>query len=130
MTNHPETITPGKLVRTDRPTALSGQCVTVRGPEMLDGRSRQSLTVDDKLAADGWQIAEHDNTGARVFVRVTGERKWVGNLLVNRVEVRAVDTIVVPATRADRADTFAIVAALGEPRPMGWTRTENVRENR
>lgn len=131
MTNQPATITPGRLVATET-RKLNGRCVTVRGPELLDGASPQSLTVDDTLAADGWQIADFgtlEDPRCRVLVRVTGEHKWIGNLFVRRVEIADIETAVVPATRADRPDTFAIVATLGEPRPGGWTRTENVREN-
>jgi len=125
MTNHTETITPGALVSTESRKIYGARYVTVKGSEMLDGQSSQSLTVDDTLARDGWQIAEFDHTGARVFVRLTGDRKWVGNLFVNRVEIADVETIVVAATLPD-AD-FAVVAAVGAARPAGWTRTDNVR---
>ena len=121
--NHPnETITPGTLVSTEARKIYGARYVTVKGAEMLDGRSAQSLTVDDTLARAGWQIAEYDHTGARVLVRLTGDRKWVGNLFVNRVEIADVDTATAPY-----GETFAIVAAVGAARPAGWTRADNVR---
>lgn len=118
MTNHTETITPGKLVATEA-RKRCGICVTVL-PDAVLARE----TVDDTLSDAGWQYAEFNHTGARVLVRLRADHKWVGNLLVQRVDIADVDTVAVPY-----GDTFSIVAAIGAARPAGWTRVENVRES-
>ena len=117
MNHNTETITPGTLVSTEARKIHGARHVTVLPASVLD-----RMTVDDTISDAGWQVAEFDHTGARVFVRLTGDRKWVGNLFVNRVEIADVDTATAPY-----GETFAIVAAVGAARPAGWTRADNVR---
>ena len=110
-------ICPGTLVATEA-TRLNGMTVVVCHDEILE-----RLTVTGEVAAAGWQLAQYRHTESRVLVRVTDQRKRVGSVNVTKVELADVGTGVVETS----PDSFAIVATVGDRRPMGWTRTENVR---
>jgi len=83
-------------------------------------------TVVSDLADAGWRLAEFDNTGYRVLVRRTGERRWLAawKCHVDLVDVHEVDTGVAEVT-VDGEDTFSLVVELGAKRPgLAYTRCQ------
>jgi len=108
-------IKPESLVATEA-RKLNGRTISVCYDALLE-----SMTLTNEVADDGWQLAQYPNTGCLVLVRATNDHKHVGNVAAVKVELAEVSTEVEYV-----ADTFAIVAGVGETRPMGWTRAENI----
>ena len=116
-THPPTTIKTNSLVALD-PRKLNGPTATVLSQAVMD-----EYTVNTDLADAGWQLAMLHGSRARVFVRLTNDDKFVGDYLVRKVEVAAVDTAAVFDEQADR---WTVVATVGEEQPTGWTHQWNV----
>ncbi len=118
------TTTTTRSIRTGAYVALSNKTIgnAKHFAKVLDRTVLDGETLSTDLGDAGWRLAEFPDTGYRVLVRPTTDRR-IGNLLAVNVECHTIDTGV--ALDEDR-DTFAIVTVMGAKRANVLARRDDI----